>query len=325
MDCGKSWIVTAYPRRALTVAMLVALGAGAATSQQPSFRQRLQLPVARDDIAYGQAVTVDPHTGEVFVCDPRTNRILVFNREGFFTYQILGGDNFAAPEDLAVDPDGFLLLLASRGFQRLPLELDFDGEFRREIPLQGLTADLVAPALISLALSPDGKRLYLLDATNFRLWITDREGRIEGSVDLTEGRKETEGDLFLGQVDVYGDNVLVAVPSHGEIRRFDLDGTLIDRVGIKGTSQCELGGATAAALTEDDEFLVIDQQRMFLMRWTPKGNRCLGQYLGLGISDGFLYYPYDIALDDQGRVYIAQSFDGKIQVFEGMAAAAGPD
>ena len=293
-----------------------------AGAQEPVYLQRLRLPVLRDDIGFGHAVTVDTHTGEIFVCDPRTNRILIFDRDGYFSYQILGGEEFSAPQDIAVDPDGLLLVIANRGERRTPLELDFDGTFRREIRLIGLPEGLGPPRFTSIALADDGERVFLVDDANERVWISDRDGKILGSADPNpDSGGDTARDLFLGHIDVYGDTALLAVASEGEIRRFDLDGRLKGSVGAKGTAPCQLGRPTAAALTDGDELLVIDQQRMLLSRWSVSGNRCLGEYIGFGSAPGYLYYPFDLALDARGRFYIGQSWDGRVQVFEGMGAA----
>lgn len=293
-------------------------------AQTPAYVQRLALPVAQDDIGYGQSVTADHHTGEVFVCDPRTNRILIFDQDGFFKFQILGGTEFGGPRDIAVDPDGLLLVLGSRQGRSLPIELDFDGQFRRELPLTGIEEDLVTPRLNSIALSPDGSRIYLVDDANLRLWITDRDGVHLDSIDLGASFDADDRiDVILGQVDVYGDRVLVPIASHGEIRQFDLDGKPVGSIGIKGTGRCELGRPTAAALTDDREVLIVDQQRMLLLRWSTENNRCLGEYIGLGAAPGYLYYPFDVALDGRGRLYIAQTYDGRVQVYDGLKSALG--
>ena len=309
-------------RIGLTVIVFGAI-APLAVAQAPNYVQRLQLPVSRDDIGFGQAVTADPHTGEVFVCDPRSNRILIFDDEGYFKFQILGGIEFSSPKDLAVDPEGFLVVLGTQGGRQLPLELDFDGVFRRTLDFDELSQDSVSPILSSLSLSEDGQTVYLADTTNLRLWLLDRQGDVKTYIDLTEGLDDVERrDMFLGQVDVYGDAVLLAIPSHGSIYRFDLEGGLVARIGIKGGGACELGRPTAAALTETGDYFVIDQQRMLLTRWSATGNRCLGEYIGIGLSPGFLYYPYDLALSKRSRLYIAQSFDGRVQVYDGLPKAA---
>ena len=302
-------------------------GTTAAESQPPEYVQRLALPVAQDDIGYGQSVSVDPHTGEIFVCDSRTNRILIFDSEGFFEYQILGGTEFSGPRDLAVDPTGLILVLGSREAKRVPIELDFDGVFRREIEIQDVEAT-AAPRLNSIALSPDGNRIFLIDDANAELLITDRDGTVIRSIDLAAGLSERRRkDMIVGQVDVYGDRVLVSLPSEGEVHTFDLDGERLGHVGLKGTGRCELGRPTAAALTESGEYLIVDQQRMVLLQWSAKGNRCLGEFIGIGAAPGYLYYPYDVALDAAGRLYIAQTYDGRVQVYEGLekAMASNPD
>ncbi len=295
-----------------------------AHSQAPEYVQRLTLPVAQDDIGYGQSVTVDHHTGEIFVSDSRTNRILIFDQDGFFKFQILGGTEFSGPRDLAVDPEGLILVLGSRGGRALPIELDFDGVFRREVPIVGADAELSQPRLNSIALSPDGARLFLIDDANLRLLIADREGQLTESIDLGANFDEKSRiDVFVGQVDVYGDRVLVPITSHGEVRKFDLEGRQVDSIGLKGTGRCELGRPTAAALTDENEYLIVDQQRMLLLRWSAKGNRCLGEYIGIGDAPGYLYYPFDVALDANGRLYIAQTYDGRVQVYEGLDGAFG--
>ena len=293
----------------------------AAESQPPEYIQRLALPVAQDDIGYGQSVTIDPHTGEIFVCDPRSNRILIFDREGFFKYQILGGTEFSGPRDLAVDPTGLILVLGSRDTRRVPIELDFDGVFRRGLAIQEIQSSK-ALRLNSIALSPDGSRVFLIDDANLELLITDRDGTLIRSVDLAAGLSDRRrADLIVGQVDVYGDRVLVSLPSEGEVHTFDLQGERLGHVGLKGTGRCELGRPTAAALTEAGEYLIVDQQRMVLLHWSAKGNRCLGEYIGIGAAPGYLYYPYDVALDAAGRLYIAQTYDGRVQVYEGLDRA----
>lgn len=308
---------------ASALALLAALAA-ATGAQEPVFLARLDVPVIDDSIAYPTAVTVDGHGDEVFVCDTRKNRIVIFDGAGLFRYEIAGGDIFSAPRDIAVDPDGLLLVLANHERRKAVLELDFDGLFLREVSLGGLPEGSLPPRIVSLALSPSGDRLFALDEANLTLWISDRQGDLLGSVDLAAGLSESDRqDLILGHVDVYGDNVLIAVPSAGQILHLTPDGELLRRVGQKGGGSCKLGRPAAAALEENGELIVVDRQRMVLMRWSGEQNRCLGEYLGIGVGPGRLYYPFDLALDGEGRSYITQGFEGRVQVYEGLAPAAG--
>lgn len=311
------------------LALCVAAGLVAPASAQeppgrPAYSRTLDLPVASDALASSDAVHADLHTGEVFVCDARRNRIVIFDADGAFRYQIPGGDAFAYPRDLAVDPEGYLVVLADRRGGPAVVELDFDGLFLGEVGLTGLPDGAAPPNLVSLALSPAGDRIYLVDAENLRLWIAGRDGAVVGFVDLASdlgGGLESEAerrDRFLGRVDVYGERVLVAVPSEGQVRIYSLDGALRGRLGMKGTSRCHLAAPNAAALTASGHAAVLDQQKMLLSTWALSGNRCLGEHYGIGAAPGFLYFPHDLALDARGRLYVAQGFEGRVQVYEGL-------
>lgn len=312
---------------ALVLLMVGLVTAGPAGAQgEPVYSHRLDLPVAADALVSSDAVTADRVTGEVFVCDARRNRIVIFDAEGTFRYQIPGGDSFGYPRDLAVDPDGRLVVLANHEGHTAVVELDFDGLFLGEVVLSGLPEEAAPPNLVSLALSPAGDRIYLADVENLALWIADREGSVVGSVDLAKDLGEQERrDRFLGRVDVYGDRVLLAVPSEGQVWQYSLDGELRGRLGSKGTGRCLLASPNAAALTADGGAVVLDQQKMMITTWVLSGNRCLAQHYGIGAAPGFLYFPSDLSLDAQGRAYVTQGFQGRVQVYEGLSPARGAE
>ncbi|HSD66060.1 MAG TPA: NHL repeat-containing protein [Vicinamibacteria bacterium] len=315
---------TRLARRLLVALALAATTVGTAAAQEPVYVRRLVLPVAEDTIGYPPGVTADLHTGEVFVCDARMNRVIVFDAEGLFLYEMPGGDAFSGPQDVAVDPNGFLVVAASYQRHSAVVELDFDGLFLREVRLSGLPEGAVEPQIGSLAISPRGDRLYLLDQANLRVWITDRDGAVRASIDLAAGLSAKDArDLITGHVDIYGETVLVALPLFSQIRLFDLDGNPGKVVGIRGTAACTLAFPTAAALAGDDELVIVDEQRMLILRWSISSNRCLGEYIGLGDAPGYLYFPMDLALDRSGQLFVAQGFEGRVQMYRGMAPAAG--
>jgi DNA-binding beta-propeller fold protein YncE len=307
----------AQVRRLLPVLFLAATTTAA--PPELAYVRGLTLPVVDDTIGYPPAVTADLHTGEVFVCDARMSRILVFDAEGLFVYEMPGGDAFTAPQDVAVDPEGRLLVVASHDHRSALVELDFDGLLLREIRLSGLPEGVEDPRFSSVALSPNGDRVFLLDTSNLRVWIASRDGEVRGSIDLASGLSaRARRDVIPGHVDVYGDTVLVALASLSEIRLYDLEGNPRGQTGIKGTAPCTLGFPTAAALTKDGELVILDQQRMMILRWSAGANRCLGEYVGFGDAPGYLYYPMDLALDGAGQLFVSQGFQGRVQMYSGM-------
>jgi len=81
----------------------------------------------------------------------------------------------------------------------------------------------------------------------------------------------------------------------------------------------------AAAVDVDGNLAIIDQRRMLILRWSGGEDRCLGEFYGLGAAPGYLYYPMDIALDPEGRAYVSQGYEGRVQVYGGLPAAARGD
>jgi hypothetical protein len=274
-------------------------------------------------IGFPRGVTADLWTGETFVCDTRGNRILIFAPDGYYRYQIPGGILFSAPRDLAVDAHGFLVVVANHQGKRSLLELDFDGRFVDVIQLSGLPEAALEPNVSSVALSPSGDRLYVLDIANLVLWMADRDGTIHGAVEMAKDLSDDQRrDLILGKVDVYGDRLLIPFSSHGHVYLFDLDGNPLGSFGRYGTAGCRLAFPVAAALDVNDDLIIVDRQRMKLVRWDPEENVCLGEHYGPGTGQGYLYYPLDLALDREGRVYVSQGLGGRVQSYEGMAPAA---
>jgi DNA-binding beta-propeller fold protein YncE len=313
-------------RRALAAAVVTfAFAASPTAAGELRYVQRLVLPTELELLGYPQAVTADPHTGEVFVCDTYGNRLVIFAPDGSLAHQIPGGRLFDSPFDVAIDPEGLLLLLAVHDGRPALLELDFDGLFRRELLPRGFPPDHPPGRFTSLALSPRGDRLYLLDEGAQRLWWTDRDGAVQGSADLSElDREGNPRERIFGRVDVSGDTVLVAVASDGEVLLFDHDLEPRGRAGEHGTARCQLGGPLAAALTGNGELIIVDHQRMKLLSWDPVANECRGEHFGIGWAPGYFYYPRDLALGPEGRLYVAQGAEGRVQVYAGLSGRPAP-
>jgi hypothetical protein len=287
--------------------VLISLGA-ASWAQQPGsipplYTQRLGIPVQGDDFAQPSAVVADLHT------------------KGRFRYQIPGGSAFQTPIDLAVDPEGYLFVLG----QVSPdiTHLDFDGRLIRKISLTGLPEVSRSPRFTSIAISQSGENLYLLDADNHRLWISNRDGMIQRSVDMTAGRTQEEIELLrYGHIDIYAGTLLVPIPTDGLVHLYDLDGNAQGTAGNPGSAECQTMFPAAAALDNEGRVIILDQQRALFMTWDLARGVCVSEHYGFGNAPGAFYQPSDLALDSSGRLYVSQGFEGRIQVYEGARPAS---
>jgi hypothetical protein len=303
---------------ALSLCACVLNGVAAQPASEPKYLQRLEFPNREETFKPPRAVTADLHTGEIFVCDMRGRRIVIYDRYGTFSYQIPSGTRYGSPLDVAVDPEGFLFVLTFQGRTPIVAMLDFDGLYLGEFELPIAAGSTEPPDPVSLAISPTGDRLYVMDqASGGRLWILDRTGEVLREIDLVLDKSwEWLRGRLLGRVDVYGDIVLESFPVEGRIRLRDLDGNIVSFVGMKGTSRCRLGLPIAAAMDGEGRIYVTDRQRMVYTIWDPVGNRCLGEYSGIGRSPGALYNPIDLTLNSDGKLYISQGFEGRVQVYQ---------
>ena len=293
--------------------------------KRPLYVQRIQMPLRGDAFRQPRAVVADLHADEVFVCDLFNNRVVIFDGQGLYSYEIPGGNTFRAPRDLAVGPQGHLYVLGIHaGAQRI-IHLDFDGRLLGVLDFSGFPEGIRPPSFRSLTMTPSGDRFFLIDADNHRLWIADEQARIIESVDYEQGLTQEEiEDLVIGRVDVYDSTVLVAIPTWGQVMMYDLEGNSLGFVGRRGTTQCHLAFPHAAAMDTEGNVIVLDKQRALFMAWNPEENQCLGEYYGFGTLPGWFYQPDDIALDLQGRLYVSQGFEGRVQVYEGSEPAAHP-
>ena len=91
---------------AVSMALFLAAITASHAAGDVEYLRTLKLPAQSDSVAYPKSVAADLHTGEIFVCDARGNRILIFDEDGLFDYEINGGTVFRGPRDIAVDPEG---------------------------------------------------------------------------------------------------------------------------------------------------------------------------------------------------------------------------
>lgn len=316
------------PASGAILATLVACTFPLATGAEdaPSYSDRLRLPTRGDAMRHPISVHADAATGEIFVCDQFENRILIFDEQGLFRFEISGGALFNSPRDVAVDAEGHILLLANTDRGPGLLWLDFDGRFESHATPKIQQGDDEYRVFSSVAYAAANDRMYVIDAEAKRMIIAERDGAVVRYVDLAEGLSEKDRlEQVLGHVDVYGETVFVSTPSEGQVLRYDLAGTALSRVGLSGTAGCQTAFPVAAALDARGRVIVLDKQRALMTIWEPEGNRCLAEFGVFGTNPGALYQPSDLALDRSGRIYASQVYDGRIQVWElGAAGRSSP-
>jgi sugar lactone lactonase YvrE len=198
----------------------------------------------------------------------------------------------------------------------------------------------------ALALDERRARLYIADLANFRVRMVElATGTI--STYAGSGVQDYDGD---GQparqagltgpsglaLDADG-NLYIADTFSGRIRRVDVvtgiittiagDGTEYRYQGVPNEFSTGLSRPAGIALAADGTLYITDSDNHLIRKWNPKtkiitalaGNG-VAQFAGDGgpASSCSLNYPFGVALDSSGHLYIADTFNHRIR----MIAAA---
>lgn len=161
-----------------------------------------------------------------------------------------------------------------------------------------------------------GDRVFVADSRNHRVEVFDRNGRFLhaiGHAGSDPGGLGRPMNLAVANGKLY-----VADYWNDDIRVFSLDGTPLQVIGRGGTGPGQFRAPSGVAVRPDGHLLVADfyNQRVqelgpggaFVRQWGTTGRK------GYVLHGGF-NYPTDAAVDGQGRAYVTDGYNDRIQVF----------
>ena len=158
------------------------------------------------------------------------------------------------------------------------------------------------------------------------LYVTDLSGpsqkvlEIDRAATVVRTLGENDTLSFPNGVTVDGaGNVFVSDSNGGRVLMYGADGTVRAQVG-RGSGQGNLGLPRGLAVDGQGRVFVADPtgQGVFVYHAPGSDERVL-TYLGFvggqGVSDGTFQYPNSVAADTRGRVYVADTFNDRVQIW----------
>ena len=195
---------------------------------------------------------------------------------------------------------------------------------------------------VALALDEQRDLLYIADLANYRVRVVDLEtGRI--TTYAGNGEREYDGD---GQQAVHAalsgpsglaldaeGNLYIADTFSGRIRKVDLatrtisavagDGTEYRYQGMPNEFSTSLSRPAGIALADDGTLYITDSDNHLIRKWSPR-TKIITAIAGNGTAqfsgDGgpahacSLNYPFGVAVDQAGTLYIADTFNHRIRM-----------
>ncbi len=233
--------------------------------------------------------------GRIYVADTNNHRIQVFDQRGDFLWQwgslcILaskegcdgpsGEGQFNTPEGIVYSALSGILYIADSGNHRIQAfgpEGDFLFQWGSEGQGEGQLNNPVGLAV------DDDARVYVADVLNHRVQVFDHTGRFLrqwGTEGTDEGRFRFPSGLAVHRQSVY-----VTDNGNHRVQRFDLEGNFLGQWG----THCRLTTGEGC----------VD----------PDGEGPLES------GDGQFRRPFGIAADSQGRIYVLDQSNNRVQIF----------
>jgi DNA-binding beta-propeller fold protein YncE len=153
------------------------------------------------------------------------------------------------------------------------------------------------------------------------LYVVDMTGRVQkfspdGEFLLAWQMEQTELGRPKGMDRDSKGNIVVIEPHYSRVNHFSADGREVARWGSHGTADGQLAFPRAVAVGRDGELYVSEYGlRERVQRFSALGQEFLGTFGQGGTGPGEFNRPEGLGTDAQGRVYVADSCNHRIQIF----------
>ncbi len=305
-----------YPARWLGVVLVAALMAGCAANTKPGVLnfgvnaspevKRMTWP-SRESGEVPRYVYAGELTGEDNFRAPQEKKT---GASGFFSWLagMFGNDAVQVvlqrPQSGAVDEDG-RIFVTDTSRQAV---LVFDQKAGRLDVWEdaGESRHFVAPTGIALG---EAGEIYVADAELGFVTRLDRNGKSVGVIGRGELRRPV-GLVF----DAATHQLYVADTHAHDIKVFDAAGRLLSTLGRHGDKPGELNYPTFLALAKGELYIVdtMNARVQVLDVETGQPKRIIGER---GMHVGNLVRPKGVAVDNEGNVYVVESYYDRLLIF----------
>jgi outer membrane protein assembly factor BamB len=203
---------------------------------------------------------------------------------------------------------GFVFTDQGEEGRRTIRRLSFLGEpvaFEPESPHEDWNPSHLILARDGQILSIDGRGVLVKhDATT---------GAVLWSHEVVGGESE-RADLLGRPAEAEDGRIYVPNPAAGTVEVVEPDGSSHATLGRRGTKRGELAFPVGVAFAPGGVVLVLDRLKHSIVAYDAD-RRFVKEYGTYGFAPGSLYYPSAIGTFPDGRVYVAQGYQGRVQVF----------
>ena len=238
-------------------------------------------------------------------CDSGAEPVLHVRHENYWSMPP-DGPRVPAPRGMTVSPQGEYLVLDNAG---RVLVFDETGEFQR----QWWMPEYSVGKAEGICVLKDG-RIVVADTHYHRVVFFDHEGHVTGMF----GQLGTKPGEFIYPVAVIQDDAEnLYVCEYGNyndrVQKFRPDGTFVAQIGGYGTEEGQFQRPSGMAWFED-RLYVTDAFNNRVQVFGEDGS--LVAILGNSDRISDLHYPYDIAVNEKGELFVVEYAAGRVSKFD---------
>ena len=274
------------------------------------------------------------NSGDIVVLDSSNMNVQKFDSDGNFILQFgsNGSDDgqFLVPHGITTDPNNNIIVADTLN-NRIQ-KFNTTGDFQTKYGLETGSADGLFARPLGISHDLQGN-IYVVDDPNNRVQKFDSNGNFLlnfGSAGTGNGEFDLPMDVAVDSAD----NVYVTDFNNHRVQKFNSVGVFQSEFGTLGSENGQFNKPTSIAIDSLDNIFVGDSSNHRVQKFnsnadfeTEFGSFCFilsndptcidpdGAEGPLEVGDGQFSGGPDIALDSQNNVYVADSFNNRIQKF----------
>ena len=251
---------------------------------------------------------------EIYITDSK-GRIIIYTSDFFPLFTLDRRKGIESPLSLTVDKEGNLYVLQAPSKLNPKSRISvFNAclKWKRDIYLEGFEgAENFIPNRITL---DKNGNIYLVGVAYTGVIILNNQGVVKKI--LSPGEEDKTIPVTDVTIDEKGRIYLVS-EREGRVYVYDENGNPLFEFGEKGGSSGKLSRPIAVGVDNQRERIyVVDYMRHTISAYSTKDGTYLFEFGGLGWGEGWFQHPKDIAVETNGRILIADTFNDRIEVLK---------
>lgn len=219
------------------------------------------------------------------------------------------GSPFSLPTDVAVGTNNRVYVLD--GVHNKVKVFDKGGKFLFQFGKKG-NYDEFFDTPVGIGID-SGNDVYVCDTINSRIVIFDADGRFKRDFSLVREPDQEVEPVDIAIDDRY-DILYITDNLNHRLLVYGKDGEFVGATGEQGNNVGEFRYPATLAL-KDDRIFVTDVLNTRVQVFDESTGEHLNQIGQWGVLPGELFRPKGVAVDDQGIVYVSDSYMDVIQAF----------